>query len=236
MWENFINELARTMNEIVGSLGRFLPRFLEMLGIVVAGWIVAYVLKMLVRGLLKVARFDRLSEHTGTTQLLRGVALPSLTELVSRFVFWVAWLGFILLGISVLGVIGVEQHVSSFFGFLPRLFAALFILFFGLLAASFFSRASLLSAVNANLPSPRLISWAVRTMIILFVVSMAFEELGIGSHTVIVAFTLTFGALMLGLAIAFGLGGKDLAKRYLERRFAREEQENREREDELSPL
>lgn len=236
MWQNFITELARTMNEIVGSLGRFLPRFLEMLAIVVAGWIIAYVLKLLVRGLLKVARFDRLSEHTGTTQLLRGVALPSLTELVSRFVFWVAWLGFILLGISVLGVIGIEQHVTSFFGFLPRLFAALFILFFGLLAASFFSRASLLSAVNADLPSPRLISWAVRTMIILFVVSMAFEELGIGSRTVIVAFTLTFGALMLGLAIAFGLGGKDLAKRYLERRFAREESEKHEREDELSPL
>src|SRR5437588_7429757 len=156
--------------------------------------------------------------------------------MVSRFVFWVAWLGFILIGINALGIVGLEEHVSSFFGFLPRLFAGLFILFFGLLAASFFSRAALLSGVNAQLPSPRLISWAVRTMIILFVVSMAFEEIGVGSRTVIVAFTLTFGSLMLGLALAFGLGGKDLARRYLERRFARERDENREREDELSPL
>lgn len=236
MWQNFIRELARTMNEIVGSLGRFLPRFLEMLAILLVGWIIAYVLKVIVRSLLKIARFDRLSEHTGTTQLLRGAALPSLTELVSRFIFWVAWFGFILLGINVLGVIGIEQHVASFFGFLPRLFAALFILFFGLLAASFFSRASLLSAVNADLPSPRLISWAVRTMIILFVVSMAFEELGIGSHTVSVAFTLTFGSLMLGLSLAFGLGGKDLARKYLEKKFGREKGETPEREDELSPL
>jgi hypothetical protein len=236
MWQNFIRELARTMNEIVGSLGRFLPRFLEMLAILLVGWIIAYVLKVIVRSLLKIARFDRLSEHTGTTQLLRGAALPSLTELVSRFVFWVAWFGFILLGINVLGVIGIEQHVASFFGFWPRLFAALFILFFGLLAASFFSRASLLSAVNADLPSPRLISWAVRTMIILFVVSMAFEELGIGSHTVSVAFTLIFGSLMLGLSLAFGLGGKDLARKYLEKRFGRDKGEAPDREDELSPL
>jgi len=236
MWQNFIRELARTMDEIVGSLGRFLPRFLEMLLILLVGWIIAYVLKVVVRSLLKIARFDRLSEHTGTTQLLRGAALPSLTELVSRFVFWVAWFGFILLGINVLGVIGIEQHVASFFGFLPRLFAALFILFFGLLAASFFSRASLLSAVNAGLPSPRLISWAVRTMIILFVVSMAFEELGIGSHTVSVAFTLTFGSLMLGLSLAFGLGGKDLARKYLEKRFGREKGEAPDGGDELSPL
>jgi hypothetical protein len=236
MWENFVRELARTMNEIVASFARFLPRFMEMLVIVVLGWLIAFILKVLLRSVLKITRFDRLSEHTGATQLLRGAALPSLTELVSRFVFWVAWLGFILLGISVLGLVGIEQHVASFFGFLPRLFASLMILFFGLLGASFFSRAALLSGVNAGLPSPRLISWAVRTMIILFVVSMAFEELGVGSRTMIVAFALTFGALMLGLALAFGLGGKDLARKYLERRFARERDESREREDELSPL
>jgi len=238
MWENFIQELARTMNEIVGSLGRFLPRFLEMLIIVVVGWVIAFVLKALFRSLLKITRFDKLSEHTGATQLLRGAALPSLSELVSRFVFWIAWLGFILVGIDVLGVAGIEQHVSNFFGFLPRLFAALLILFFGFLAAGFFSRAALLSAVNADLPSPRLIHWVVRTMIILFVVSMAFEELGLGSRTMLIAFAFTFGSLMLGLALAFGLGGKDLAKRYLEKRFARESprEESREREDELSPL
>jgi len=239
MWQNFVAEAARAMDEILRSFARFLPRFLEMLFIVVIGWVIAFILRTLLRSVLKIARFDKLSEHTGATQLLRGAALPSLTELVSRFVFWVAWLGFILLGISVLGVVGIEQHVTSFFGFLPRLFAALFILFFGLLGASFFSRAVLLGAVNADLPSPRLISWALRTMIILFVVSMAFEELGVGSRTVIVAFALTFGSLMLGLALAFGLGGKDLARKYLERRFARDqfpERERKEREDELSPL
>jgi len=239
MWQNFVAEAARAMDEILRSFARFLPRFLEMLFIVVIGWVIAFILRTLLRSVLKIARFDKLSEHTGATQLLRGAALPSLTELVSRFVFWVAWLGFILLGISVLGVVGIEQHVTSFFGFLPRLFAALFILFFGLLGASFFSRAVLLGAVNADLPSPRLISWAMRTMIILFIVSMAFEELGVGSRTVIVAFTLTFGSLMLGLALAFGLGGKDLARKYLERRFSRDqfpERESKEREDELSPL
>jgi Mechanosensitive ion channel, conserved TM helix len=238
MWESFIRELARTMNEIVGSMGRFLPRFFEMLVIVVVGWLIAFVLKALFRSLLKITRFDKLSEHTGATQLLRGASLPSLSELVSRFVFWIAWLGFILVGIDVLGVAGIEDSVANFFAFLPRLFAAFLILFFGFLAAGFFSRAALLGAVNADLPSPRLIHLVVRVMIILFVVSMAFEALGLGSRTMIVAFALTFGALMLGLALAFGLGGRDLARRYLERKFARESpgEESREREDELSPL
>src|SRR5205823_2687902 len=174
MWQHFVGELGRTMDEILKSFARFLPRFLEMLGIVVVGWIIAFLLRVIVRSVLRLTRFDKLSEHTGAAQLLRGAAMPAPTEAVSRFVFWIAWLG----------ITGIEQHITDFFGFLPRLFAALFILFFGLLAASFFSRAALLSSVNAALPSPRLVSWTLRTIMILFVVSMAFEEIGIGSRTV----------------------------------------------------
>jgi uncharacterized membrane protein len=110
----------------------------------------------------------------------------------------------------------------------------MFIFFFGLLAATFFSRAVLLASVNANVPSPRFLSLAVRTVIIVFVLSIVFEELGLAEQTMLVAFGIVFGALMLGLAIAFGLGGRDLAQAFLERRFLRISKD--ENEDELSPL
>lgn len=234
MWELIVSELTQAMHEIAREVARFLPRLLMMLVIVVLGWLIAYILKFILRTILRLVRFDKLSEHAGASQLLKKVDLPSSSELLSRFVFWVAWLGFVLLGISVLGIVGVQEHVSQFFGFLPRLFAALFAFFFGLLAASFFSRAALLAAVNADLPSPRLISFTIRTMIIVFSVSMSFEELGLADHTVLIAFAIMFGALMLGLALAFGLGGRDLARQFLERRFVHEKKEDRE--DELSPL
>jgi hypothetical protein len=236
MRDMIINELTQAMHEIARSVAHFLPRLLVMLVIVLLGWIIAYVLKLVLRTILRLARFDRLSEHAGAAQLLNKAALPSSTELLSRFVFWVAWLGFILVGISVLGIVGMEEHVTRFFGFLPRVFAALFLLFFGLLAASFFSRAALLASVNADLPSPRLISSTIRTLIIILVASMTFEELGLAQHTVLVAFAMVFGSLMLGLALAFGLGGRDLARQFLERRFAHEKKAAEDREDELSPL
>ncbi len=234
MWEKFITELTQATQEIVRSIAHFLPRLMVMLIIVLIGWLVAYAIKAFFRSVLRLAKFDRLSEDAGATQFLRRAALPSSTELVSRFFFWVAWLGFILVGINVLGIVALEQHISSFFGFLPRLFTSLFVLFFGLLAATFFSRAALLGAVNAGLPSPGLIASTVRTVIIVFAVSMALEELGIGERTVLAAFTIIFGALMLGLAIAFGLGGRDLARQFLERRFSHQHRE--QREDELFPL
>jgi hypothetical protein len=154
--------------------------------------------------------------------------------MLSRFVFWVAWLGFILLGVSVLGIMGLQEQVAGFFLFLPRLFVAMFIMFLGLLAASFFSRATLLAAVNANMPSPRVLSLAVRSIIVVFVFSIVFEELGIAEQTMLVAFGIAFGALMMGLAIAFGLGGRDLAQRFLEKRVVRGKRQ--ENEDEPSPL
>src|SRR5580658_292376 len=234
MRQMIIDELTQAMQELTRGFAHILPRIIVLVIIAFAGWVVAYLLKMFLRSILRLIKFDKLSENAGASQLLTKAALPSATEVVSRFVFWVAWIGFILLGVSVLGILGLQEQIARFFIFVPRLFVAMFILFIGLLAASFFSRAALLAAVNANVPSPRVLSLALRSIIIVFVLSIVFEELGLAEQTMLVAFGIAFGALMLGLAIAFGMGGRDLAKRFLEKRFVREKKE--ENEDELSPL
>src|SRR6202167_2386398 len=234
MREMIISELSQALHDIARSFAHFLPRLIVMLILAVLGWVIAYVIKAVLRRTLMLLNFDKLSENAGASQLLTRAALPSATELLSRFVFWVAWLGFILLGVSVLGILGLQEQIARFFLFVPRLFVAMFILFLGLLSASFFSRAALLAAVNANVPSPRVLSLAVRSIIIVFVLSIVFEELGLAEQTMLVAFGIAFGALMFGLAIAFGMGGRGLAQRFLEKKFVRGKKE--ENEDELSPL
>jgi Mechanosensitive ion channel, conserved TM helix len=234
MREMIISELSQALHEIARGFAHFLPRLIVMVVLTFVGWVTAYFIKAVLRSILRLIKFDKLAENAGASQLLTKAALPSATETLSRFVFWVAWLGFVLLGVSVLGILGLQEQIARFFLFLPRLFVAMFILFFGLLAAGFFSRAALLAGVNANMPSPRVLSLAVRSIIIVFVLSIAFEELGLAEQTMLVAFGIAFGALMLGLAIAFGIGGRDLAQRFLEKRFVREQKE--ENEDEPSPL
>ncbi len=233
MREMIVGELSQALHELLRGFAHFLPRFIVMLILAVIGWIVAYTVRVLLRSILRLIKFNKLSESAGATQLLSKAALPPATEMLSGFAFWTTWLGFILLGVSVLGL-GLQNQVANFFLFLPRLFVAMFIVFFGLLAASFFSRAALLAAVNANVPSPRVLSVAVRSIIIVFVFSIFFEELGLGENTMVVAFGIAFGALMLGLAIAFGLGGQGLARNFLEKRFITGRQEKSD--DDLSPL
>lgn len=234
MREIIVAELTQALQELARGFAHYLPRAVVMLIIAFIGWVIAYLLKVLVRSILRVTKFSRLSESAGATQLLHQAALPSSTELLSRLVFWVAWVGFILLGVSVLGIVGLQEYTARFFFFLPRVFVAIVILFLGSLAASFFSRATLLAAVNANLRSSRLLSVFVRIIISVFALSVMFEVLGVAEQTMMLSFGIVFGAVMLALAIAFGLGGKDLAREFLERKLAGGRKQ--EKEDELSPL
>jgi hypothetical protein len=217
MKDMIVQGLQQAYQNMVRMLAEFLPRFVVMVVIIVVGVLVAYGLKYLLRALLHLTKLDRLSEEAGASRMLRMAALPSMTEVLSRSIFWITVLGFVLIGISVLGVAGLQDQISRLLLLLPEIVVAIVILFLGLVIANFLSRAALLAAVNAGYASPTLLSWSIRFVIWILAISMALEELGVARQTVIAAFSIVFGALMLGLAIAFGLGGKDLARNFLER-------------------
>ena len=109
--------------------------------------------------------------------------------------------------------------VQEFFRFVPRFLVALLVFTLGFLIGNFLWRATTLAAVNAGLPGARLLGSAVRLLVIAIGVVMALEQLGLATAVVLTAFAIMFGALMLGAAIAFGLGGRDAAKQLLERKF-----------------
>jgi hypothetical protein len=228
-------ELRQAWNEFARAFAHLLPRLLAMLIIALVGWLVAYILTMALRSFLRLIHFDHLSEKAGAVRLLNSAALPSPSQLLCQLVFWLAWLGILLAGISSLGIAVLQQYVSGFFVFLPHFFEALIVAFFGMLASGFFARAALLAAVNADLPSPQIVTEAVRVLIVVLSISMAFEVLGFAQKTILIAFTIVFGALMLGLAIAFGMGGRELAREFLERRFS-QRHSRAKKEGELSPL
>jgi small-conductance mechanosensitive channel len=217
MRQTILQALEQAYTNLVHMLAEFLPRFLVMLIIIAIGLLVAFVLKYILRALLGLTKLDRVSEEAGASRVLRMAHLPSITELLSRSIFWVTWIGFILVGLSVLGVAGLQEQISRLLRFLPEVFVAILILFLGVVIANFLSRTALLAAVNAGHPSAKMLSWSIRFAIWILAISMTLEELGLARQTVISAFSIIFGASMLGLAIAFGLGGQDLARKFLER-------------------
>jgi hypothetical protein len=229
IWDGF----HQAFQNLVRMVADFLPRLIVMVTIILVGWIIAFVLKRILRAALNWVKLDRLSEQSGASQVLRKAALPSLSEILCRLLFWTSWIAFMVVGVSALGMTGLQNQIARFFLFLPQAFVALLILLFGILAANFFARAVLLAAVNAGYPSPRILSGTIRLVIVALAISMALEQIGLGTNTVLMAFSIMFGALMLGLALAFGIGGHELAKSILEKHFREKGKEDGE---EPSPL
>ena len=217
MRQTILLGLEQAYHNLVGMISDFLPRLVVMLIIIAIGLLIALVLKYVLRGVLGLTRIDRVSEEAGASRILRIAHLPSMSILLDRSVFWITWFGFVLVGLSVLNVAGLQGQIARLFQFLPEVFIGILILFLGLMTANFVSRAVLLASVNAGFPSPRILSWSVRFVILILAISMTLDELGVARQTVISAFSILLGAVMLGLAIAFGLGGQDLARKSLEK-------------------
>lgn len=215
------------------SLAMFLPRMVTTLAIILVGWLIAMLLRTLVRSLLEWARINVAAERFGVASLLRTTDLPPADALVGAIVFWLVWIGFLLSGIDVLGFESLQGLVESFWAFVPRLLVAVVILVVGFVVANFAWRATLLAAVNARVPSPRLLSGAVRWLILILTGAMALEQIAVARTVVLTAFAIAFGALSLAVAIAFGIGGGSIAKRILEHQFP---EQPRSSADEISHL
>lgn len=217
--------MATTIMEVLQAVWRdfsagvahFLPGVLAAALIIVAGVVIAWILSKVIHMLLKAARFDRRCSDAGITQFLARADLQAPpSRMAGRLVFWLVFLTFFMSGVSALHLEFFQELINGFFLYLPRIFSALLILMAGFLIGNFLSRAALLAAVNANVPSPRTLGTLVRYLITILAFAMALEQLQIASAIVNTAFAIAFGAVMLGLAIAFGLGGRGVARRILE--------------------
>jgi hypothetical protein len=231
-----IGEVLQTAwQDFLGGVQAFLPHLLAMLSLVIVGLLIAWILSFVLRHVLRWVRFNVLADRAGASAMLKKVNLPPASDLLASFVFWAVWATFLLSGLAALGFSGVERLAGDFVAFLPRFGVAVLILVVGLIAATFAWRATLLAAVNASMPSARLLSMGVRWLVIALTIAMALEQIGVAKTMMLTAFAIAFGAVMLGVGIAIGIGGGPVARRLIERQFP-ETKEGSSRPDELSHL
>jgi len=218
MGEIWRTAITDSFNKFLGKVTTFLPNLLAMITIIIIGFFIAWILKKFLFRFLKAIQFDRVSERWGLPHILsKGGVTYSPADLLSRFFYWVIVLITLILGINALEVAATQNFISHFFNYLPHLFAAMIILAIGYLIAIFLGQATLIAAVNAQMESAKILSRAVRWFIIILSLTMTLYHLGIAEKVIVAAFSITFGGIVLALAIAFGWGGKELAKNFLEK-------------------
>lgn len=219
MAEMVLQALEQAGRNFLQATLDLLPRAVLTISIVLVGWLIASALRYITRTLLTRLGFGRLCARQGLTDMLRAADLPEPERLVAAIVFWIVWIGFLLSGVDVLGLTAVRGMIDDFAEFVPRLLVAIAILVVGVVFANVAWRATQLAAVNARVPSPRVLSGTVRALVLLLTAAMALDQIAVARTIVLTAFAIAFGALMLGLAIAFGVGGGGIARRILEHWF-----------------
>jgi hypothetical protein len=219
MAEMVFQALEQAGTNFLRSTAELMPRVLMTASIVIVGWLIAIVMKWITHSVLTRLGFGRLCERQGVAHMLKTADLPTAETLAAVIVFWIVWIGFLLSGVDVLGFAALQGLVREFALFVPRLLVGIVILIVGFVFANFAWRATQLAAVNAKVPSPRVLSGTVRGLVLILAAAMALDQIAVAQTIVLTAFAIAFGAVMLGLAIAFGVGGGGIARRILDHWF-----------------
>lgn len=202
------------------KLMNILPRMTIAIMVFLLGLIIAWVIKYIIQMILKLLNFEKHSENLGLTKALSKGGIKSTPSiLISKFIQGIIILTFAIFSLYVINIQTIDKFIEHFLLYLPNIFIALFIIIIGFMLSNFLGRAALIASVNAGFKLASLVGKAVKTTILLFSFSIALEQLGIGKETVILTFSIIFGGIIIAFAIAFGLGGKEIAKEYLEQKL-----------------
>lgn len=218
MWQFLGDVIQKTLAGFGERLVAFGPNLLAMAAILLGGVLVAGAVRLGFRFLLPRLGFDRFAQRLGLTLILQkgGITRPA-SHAVATLLAWGVLAVFVLLAIGALNLEFAMDLVSRTFSYLPQVLIAMALLTLGALVSAFVRRSVLVAAVNAGLPSARLLAGAVHTALLILFAAMALEHLGVGRQILLVSFTILFGGVVLTLALAFGLGGRHLAREFLER-------------------
>jgi hypothetical protein len=226
--DNFFQRVViEPFDRLLDRVLQFLPNMLIFTLILITGIILAFILKAVFLKIFRAIKLDKLSEKSGVGEMMvKGGLKEPISLILSKFIGWLTVIIFLFLSLGSLNVPAIDRILEKFILYLPNIFVAAFILFVGYLLGNFLGRAALIAAVNAGMKVSGLVGKLVKRTVILLALTMALEQLGIGKETIVIAFAIILGGVVLALAIAFGLGGRDIAKEYIENKIKGEEKKD----------
>jgi Conserved TM helix len=204
----------------------WVPRLAAFLAILIIGYILARIVGGLVRKVLERVGFDQ-KLHSGTAGTWVSRVSSSPSSLFGTIAFWLIFVAAVSIGLDALGIQALEDFVATVWAYVPNVIAALLIfLVAGALAVGV---ATLLNRTMGETTTGRVLQTAVPALIMAIAGFMILNQLKIAEEIVTITYAALMGALGLGMALAFGLGGREVAADML--RGAYEENRDQVRDD-----
>lgn len=205
--------LRDDFENILSSIINFLPNLLAAILILIIGALIATAIGALVRKALQKVRFDRAVLRSPAGGMVSRV-VDSPSSFSGKVVYWLIVLGAISMAVAALNLPLLNDLLAAVYSYVPNIIAAVLIF----LVATTVSTAAVafVQRVMGKTPIARLISTALPALVMSLAVFMILNQLGIATDIVNILFTAIVGSVALGLALAFGLGGRDVAREMLE--------------------
>lgn len=193
----------------------FLQSFLAAIAVFVVGWIVAKVIKEIIIRLLRALRLDSISEQVKIEQFLsKGGVKYTLSELIGVVIYWVILLGVLISALNIVKLTGVTDLLDRVLAYTPNVIGAVIILVLGIYLAAFVSSIVRTATANIGIAQAGLLSKVAQVAIVAFSILIALEQLKIGA-ILINAMSIVLAAIGLGAALAFGMGCRDIAGKFV---------------------
>lgn len=200
------------VSDFLGHIVDGLPKFLGALLIILIGYLVAKAVAAAVHNILGRAQLNQ-RLHSGQGGNILQRAIPNPMGTIATIVYWVIFLFAISIAVSYLGIPVLVDFVKGIYAYLPNVLAAflIFLVAGGVSGAV----ATLIANAMGDTPTGKIVGTVAPVVIMSVASFMILEQLKIAPAIVTLTYGMILGSVSLGLALAFGLGGRDVAGRML---------------------
>ena len=215
--------LLNAMTALWSKVAAFIPNLLAFFVILVIGYLVARLLASVMRRVLEAIHIDRFSQRVGVRSVLDGANIQAeVSTMLSRLVFWLLMLTFLVSATETLGLPRVSSTIDGFVQYLPKVLGAVFILLVGLFIAQFVRGIIVGGSESLGLESAGTLGAAAYGLLVIIVGTLAIGQLELETEILNQVIAIVLISLGGAAALAFGLGSKLVAGNILAGTYARE--------------
>jgi hypothetical protein len=216
-------DLGQTLQDGISEIVAFLPNLIGFLVLLLVGFVVGKVVAGIVRKVLEKTNVDSHIRNSEANKYVEKV-MPnaSVASGVGRLVFWIIFIFFLFTAIGALKVPALTGFMEQVLAYLPNVLVAMFIFVVAALLSG--AVAGGVAKVMGDTPTGKIVATIVPALVMVIAMFMILEQLQIAPEIVRIAFGAVMFALALGLALAFGLGGRSVAQRMLEDAYSKGQQ------------
>ena len=215
------DQFSDSANEFWMTVGDYLPKLFGALVLLILALIVARLAQALVEKVLKLVRVDQLAKNKQVAKTLKSADVSiDFVSIAGRITFWVVIIIFALTIADVLELTAMSDVIREILNYLPSVLAAVIILTVTIAGARLVRDVVAASLVRMQVDFAQNVSSVAFYVLILFGTLMAVDQLGFDTTILTANITVIVSGVVLALALAFGLGGRDAAKSVVDETYA----------------